>query len=89
MLGADTEVEIVESEPGENLYQVTTPSGGTVWLTPEEETEAVKDALQDGLAYKINRKMEVEKAVISSVGTAMGLAIGGFFVGLLIDRKRR
>lgn len=85
----DTEIQIVEEAPGEKLYQVKTPSGATVWLTPEEEVDAVKEALQEGLTYKINRNVEIEKAAISSLGTAVGLAVGGFLVGLLIGKKGR
>lgn len=89
MLSQETTVDIVEEAPEEKLYQVTTPSGATVWLTPEEEAEAVKGALRDGLTYKLNRKMEIEKAAISSLGTAVGLAIGGFLVGMVIGKGKK
>ncbi len=88
MLGQETTVDIVEETPEGRLYEVQTPSGSTVWLTPEEEAEAVKDALQEGLTYQMNRKVEIEKAAISSLGTAVGLAVGGFLVGIIIGKKR-
>ncbi len=87
MLGQEGEIEIVEGDPGGHLYEVKTASGATIWLTPEEEAEAVKDALMEGITYKINRKVEIEKAAISSIGTAVGLAVGGFIVGILIGKR--
>jgi len=87
MLSQEGEIEIVEGDPGGHLYEVTTPSGSTIWLTPEEEAEAVKEALQQGITYRINRKVEIEKAAISSVGTAVGLAVGGFIIGVLLGKR--
>ena len=87
MLGQEGEIEIVEGDPGGHLYEVTTPAGNRIWLTPEEEAQAVKEALTEGVIYKINRTTEIEKAAISSIGTAVGLAVGGFFVGWLLGRK--
>jgi len=87
MLGEDTEIDIVGEEPEGQLYKVVTPSGATVWLTPEEETQAVKKGLQAGVTYRLTRQMELEKAAIGAAGTAVGLAIGGFLVGFLLGKK--
>ena len=89
MLAQETTVDIVEETPEGRLYEVTTPSGAKVWLTPEEEADAVKDALQEGLTYQMNRRIEIEKAAISSIGTAVGLAVGGFLVGMIIGKRRK
>ena len=89
MLAQETTVDIVEETPEGRLYEVTTPSGAKVWLTPEEEADAVKDALQEGLTYRLNRRIEIEKAAISSIGTAVGLSVGGFLVGMIIGKRRK
>ena len=70
------------------LYTVTAPSGQEIAITPEEEAEIVKQAMSDKIQYGLTREVEIERAVISSAGTALGLAIGGFAVGLLLGRKR-
>ena len=69
------------------LYTVTAPSGQEITITPEEEAEIVKQAMSDKIQYGLTREVEIERAVISSAGNALGLAIGGFAVGLLWGSK--
>jgi hypothetical protein len=69
------------------LYEVTTPSGATVWLEPTEEVDAVKLALRDKLVYQMTRKMELERAGIGAIGNAMGFALGGFLIGIILKKK--
>ena len=66
---------------GLSEYKLTTPSGGKVIITPEEEAEIAKDALRWKLHAELiagdKAKETVINAVIGAIGTAVGLAIGG------------
>jgi hypothetical protein len=71
-------------------YMQETPSGGQVTITAEEEAEAIREAITANLVYKMTRWMEIEKAMIGAVGNAIGFAIGGFLIGMLIkDSTKR
>lgn len=71
------------------LYEVKTPSGVTVSLTPEEEREIVKEAIRQRIIYRMNRSQKIEEAAISSIGTAIGLALGGLLIGWLLGRTAK
>jgi len=96
MLGQRTEgvdqgvVTILDGEPPQEirakLYEIKTPSGSTVWLEPFEEVDAVKLALRDKLVYRMNRKMELERAGIGAIGNAIGFAVGGFLMGFFLKK---
>ena len=63
------------------------PSGQEVIITPEEEAEFVKQAVGEKIRAGITMGTEIEKSAINAVGNAIGFAIGGFFVGLIIKGK--
>lgn len=71
------------------LYEIEAPSGQTVQLTPEEEAEIIKRAIEERLVYKVNRSYEIERATISAIGNAIGYALGGLLAGLIIGKAMR
>lgn len=68
------------------LYEVTAPSGRIVSITPEEEEEIVKEAINKRIQYRMLRKMEIEKAAINATGNAVGFAIGGLLVAWILGK---
>lgn len=62
-----------------------TPSGMTVILSDDEERAIAKKALEDQVHSKINRGLEMRKAIYGSVGSAIGLAVGSFLAGMAVE----
>ena len=71
------------------MYEVETPSGVRVSITAEEEADAIREAITQNLVSKMTRYSKIEDAVIGAVGNALGFAIGGFLVGLILKEKSR
>ena len=88
------EVILLETEEGEPVvflprYEEEAPSGATISITAEEEEDAVREAITQNLVSKMTRYSKIEDAVIGAVGNALGFAIGGFLVGLILKEKSR
>jgi hypothetical protein len=80
---------IVREDGGIELirYQKRAPSGRTISITPEEEAEAIRRAITEQLVYKMTRWMEIEKAAIGAIGNAIGFALGGFLIGMILKDR--
>ena len=67
------------------LYEVETPSGIMVSITPEEEAAITKRALEFALQQDLTRKERLQEAVvqaaIGAVGNMVGFAVGGWLLG--------
>ena len=88
------EVILLETEEGEPVvylprYEEEAPSGATISITAEEEAQAIRDAITQNLVAKMTRYSKIEDALIGAVGNAIGFAIGGFLVGLILKEKAR
>lgn len=71
-------------------YKRLAPSGEEITITAQEEADAIREAITANLVYKMTRWMEIEKAIIGAVGNAIGFAVGGFLIGMLIkDSTKR
>jgi len=66
-------------------YELTTPSGRQVRITPEQEEAIAMAALEERLMMKLNEgerlKSAAINATISAIGNAAGFAIGGYLLG--------
>jgi hypothetical protein len=86
MLGAQTGGIVPYIGLGE-LQPVVAPSGQIVELSPGEEREIVKQATSDKIKANLMIGTDVRKALISAVGTALGMAVGGLLISLLLKKK--
>ncbi len=72
------------------LYEVETPSGLKVEITPEEEAAITKDVILWKLRQDLTAKERREEAAINSaigaVGNAFGFAIGGALTGYILAK---
>ena len=66
-------------------YEVRTPSGAVVTLTPEEEAEITKAAMEEQLRQEMIAPFALKQAAVEStlraVGNIAGMAVGGYFLG--------
>jgi len=69
-----------------------TPSGQIITLTPDEETEAFKNALKKSVEQcalsSMTNHIEINKAIIHALGFAAGIALGGLILAALGGKKR-
>ena len=69
-----------------------TPSGHDVFLTAEEEVEAVREALKQKAAEDALQKDYLQKAMtdaaVSAAGNAVGFAIAGLILYKIIGLDR-
>jgi len=74
------------------LFELTTPSGRKVSISPEMEERIALEALQWKLHQKLTADERLKATAIDSgigaVGSAVGLAAGGLFLGLLLGRGK-
>ena len=74
-------------------YELTTPSGRHVQITPEQEEAIAMAALEERLMMKLNEgerlKSAATTAVISAIGNAAGFAIGGYLLGKVMGMPGR
>lgn len=70
------------------LYEVETPSGITVSISPEEEAEITRQAILFELEQQLTRGQRFEEAVVQSaigaVGNMVGFAVGGWLLGKVL-----
>lgn len=65
---------------------ITTPSGQQVDLSPDEEREIVKQAASDRIKAGLTMGVDIRRSAINAVGTAIGLALGGAVIGMLLRK---
>ncbi len=69
-------------------YTVTTPSGQEVTITPREEEEIARRALQEQLHAKLmaphRLKQVATESAIGAAGNAIGIMIGGLFLAAVL-----
>jgi hypothetical protein len=65
---------------------ITAPSGQQVDLSPDEEREIVKQAASDRIKAGLTIGTDIRRSAINAVGTAIGLAIGGTLIGMLLRK---
>ena len=69
-------------------YSVTTPSGMQVTISPEEEEQIARRALQDQLHAKLmaphRLKQVATESAIGAAGNAIGIMIGGLFLAVVM-----
>lgn len=72
------------------LYEVETPSGLKVEITPEEEAAITKDVilwkLRQDLTADERMKQGAIDSAIGAVGNAVGFAIGGAATGYILAK---
>lgn len=70
------------------LYEVETPSGVLVSITPEEEAAITKQAILYELEQELTRRERFQEAVVQSaigaVGNMVGFAAGGWLLGKVL-----
>jgi len=69
------------------------PSGQVVSLSQEQEADIIAEALiektREDILFPHKMKTEVLRSGISSIGTALGLALGGFFLSRLFGKTSK
>lgn len=69
-------------------FELTTPSGRVVRITPEQEERIAMAALEERLLLKLNETERLKgaaiDATIGAVGNAIGFAVGGYLLGRVI-----
>ncbi len=72
------------------LYEVETPSGLMVKITPEEEAAITKDVILWKLRQELTAKDRMKEAAIDSaigaVGNAFGFAVGGALTAYILAK---
>lgn len=71
-----------------DLKPIEAPSGQLITLTPEEEADIVRSAVSERIRSRMNMDIEVRSSAISAIGNAVGFAVGGFLVGLILKQAR-
>ncbi len=69
------------------IHEIRAPSGQKVSISPEEEAEIVKSAIEAKIMDNLTWPSEAKKAAIGAVGNAVGFALGGLLVGWLLGKK--
>ena len=74
-------------------YTVTTPSGRTVEITPDQEEQIARRALEDQLHEKLmashRLKQVATESAISAVGNAIGIMAGGYVLAKVLGGRPR
>lgn len=69
-------------------YRMKLPSGGEVFVTPEEEKMIAKEVLVDQIRYDMTSKDRLKRTAVESgigaVGNAVGFALGGYLLGRVL-----
>lgn len=71
-------------------YEITTPSGKKVVISPDEEARIAREALEwklrQSLVEKERLKVRAIDATISAIGNAVGVTAGGWLLGKLLGK---
>jgi hypothetical protein len=72
---------------------IRAPSGQEITLDEKEEQVAIKKAIEERIILKTNRDIATVQSMITGVGSAIGLAVGGalaaLLIGLVVKEERK